>query len=276
MPPRGSIREKTRLFSSLNAGEDEVAAKRNRKAPSQLQQFQRDSLVPRERRKRGTKLERLKKAQAAAQKELDGSEPDEDIASALGSSAVPTPQKSRKISVARAPVLILWVAVVVSRQRYSFCEGLSFGSWFVQILAEHTHKAVEPVKVAERVARATVLPEGGTTVKVFGMRVPVVHGSGRLGATRAIKDGDTIDPAITQKYLTQSFGGEVHLQQAKQHLEQLADAMLRWADGDTSKVDEMYYTLYEQFRPDWYGVGNKGELDLAVLKDLASKFVVCE
>mmetsp|Transcript_12533 Transcript_12533/g.24066 ORF Transcript_12533/g.24066 Transcript_12533/m.24066 type:complete len:277 (+) Transcript_12533:29-859(+) len=276
MPPRGSKREKIRLFTSLNtSGDDQVDVKRSRKVPSQLRAFQRDSLVPRPRRKRGTRLENLKKAAAeAAIEEWNNCDSKEDYSWVLGSSGVP--QRSRKISVARAPVLILWVAVVVSRQRYSFCEGLSFGSWFVQILAEHTHKAVEPVKVAERVARATVLPEGGTTVKVFGMRVPVVHGSGRLGATRAIKDGDTIDPAITQKYLTQSFGGEVHLQQAKQHLEQLADAMLRWADGDTSKVDEMYYTLYEQFRPDWYGVGNKGELDLAVLKDLASKFVVCE
>jgi len=259
---RGAKREKVRLFSSLNAEEKTKSEKRIRKAPLQLKCFQRDSLVPKKRRKR-------------LQKEPDD-EPDEDIDSALGSNAVPTPQRSGKISVARAPVLILWVAVVASRQRYSFSEGLSFGSWFVQILAEHTQKAAEPVKVAERIARATTLPEGGSIIKVSGIRVPVLHGCGRLGEVRAIKDGDTNSPAIIQKYLTQSFGGEGYFQDVKQCLEQLADAMLRWTDGDTAKVDEMCYPLYEQFRPACYGCGHKAEFDPAVLEELASKYCAYE
>lgn len=169
------------------------------------------------------------------------------------------------VMVNRAPVLTLWGAVVAARMGYGWEEALTLG------------KAVAGLNAQAKGRRLGILaepkPRGGKEpkkvglgeefwVEVVGRPVPAKRTE---DGVRAVVKADPIDPADVERYLRGKFG---------QSLDAVRDAMEALA-GSFGKEDlaEAAYELYETFRPKIAagkrGWGQKGELDLDVVRSLS-------
>ena len=170
------------------------------------------------------------------------------------------------IAINRAPVLNLWVAVVAQRQGYSFEEGLTFGRWVSGTLAQSKGRSLgifEAKEVSEEEKAAKRRRDEALGVRrldVFGMHVPSVECDGRQVA---VSQGKPIDPSGTEAYLQRAFGA-APLAAARAAMEELAESI---PEGEIGRAA---YKLYEQFRPEWHGWGQKGTLDLGAVRGLAA------
>jgi hypothetical protein len=169
------------------------------------------------------------------------------------------------ISINRAPVLTLWAAVVAARMGFAWEEALTLGRAVAGLNAQAKGRRLGIFKPAEvepgRPHKKTGLGEE-FWVEVAGRPVPAKnteHG------VRAVVGETPIDPAAVDKYLRSKFGED--LEAAKAAMERLASSY-RPADLASSA-----YSLYERFRPKIApgkrGWGQKGTLDLALVRSLA-------
>jgi len=178
-----------------------------------------------------------------------------------------TPSKD-SISINRAPVLTLWVAVVAKREGFSFQEGLTYGKSISGMLAQSKGRSLGIYEAhekteAEKEARKRRDEEMGVDrIDTFGMHVPVVSVGG--GKHHAVSKGKPIDPGSVYSYLLKSFKGEEStLNTANEAMQALAGSIPK------NQVGKKGYDLYEQFRPEWKGWGAKGHLDLNAIRNLA-------
>lgn len=179
-------------------------------------------------------------------------------------------EKHHVLLTNRAPVLTLWVAVVSERQGYTFEEGLTFGRWVAGILAQSKGRSLgiySPKEKTDEMVRARQHKEaemGVHRVEAFGMQIPVVGNPG--GQLRAVSDEkytQTISPLQSESYLSRSLGKDGY-QDCRKAMMALAEAIPR------EDIGKQAYSLYEQFRPEWRGWGEKGHLDLDGIYSMAA------
>ncbi len=172
------------------------------------------------------------------------------------------------VMINRAPVLTLWGAVVAERLGYERDEALTLGKVMAGLQAQTKGRMLGIYKAPKKG------PEGGPPKKVglgedfwvqlCGRGVPVKNTDDGIRAV--IKDKPQ-DPAKAQKYLEGKFGDD--LDRVREAMEELAAAF------EPEDLEDVAYGLYEDFRPKIArgkrGWGQKGELDLDLLRSLTEK-----
>ena len=172
------------------------------------------------------------------------------------------------VTINRAPVLTLWAAVVAERLGYDRDAALTLGKAVAGLNAQTKGRMIgifgEP-KAPER---------GGPPKKVglgedFWVEIcdrPVPAKNTDDGVRAVIKD-KPIDPDKVHKYLAGKFGDS--LGSVREAMEGLAAAF------EPEELGDAAYALYEQFRPKIArgkrGWGQKGELDLALIRSLGDR-----
>jgi len=174
---------------------------------------------------------------------------------------------ARTISINRAPVLMLWAAVVAKRLGFDRDEALSLGKALAGMNAYSKGRALglfrpKPKGVREKRAKL----RGGERIQVdlLGRAIPCRRTEDGI---RALKDGLPITPESTRRYLESRFGED--LGAARAAMEALAASLT------PTDLAERAFGLYEKFRPEvapgTRGWGAKGTLDLDALTRLARK-----
>ncbi|HUT33714.1 MAG TPA: hypothetical protein VNE39_09555 [Planctomycetota bacterium] len=172
---------------------------------------------------------------------------------------------AQKIQVNRAPVLTLWAAVVAERQGHDRDAALTLGKAVAGLNAQSKGRMLGifgPPKAVERGGAPKKRGLGEEFwIEVCGRPVPAKNTP--EGVRAVIKD-QPIDPAGVQRYLESKFGDD---------LAAVEDAMRELAGAfEPEKLADAAYGLYEQFRPQIApgrrGWGQKGELDLALIRSL--------
>ena len=172
------------------------------------------------------------------------------------------------VLVNRAPVLTMWSAVVAERCGYDRDAALTLGKAVAGLNAQAKGRSLgiygQP-KAPERGGppKKTGLGEE-FWVEVCGRPVPAKNTD--QGVRAVVKD-KCIDPAAVQRYLGSKFGED--LASVMEAMRELAAAF------EAAELEECAYGLYEQFRPEIAsgkrGWGQKGELDLELMRGLAKK-----
>jgi hypothetical protein len=167
---------------------------------------------------------------------------------------------SRPIRVNRAPVLILWAAVVAERLGYPPDAALTFGRFVAgsstRAKARRLGISDEKQDAEERHMRAAGLNPRRQTVRLFGRDIPVIPVDD--GTLRAEDDGKPASAKNVQSYIARAFGDR--LVDARAAMETLAASL------PPDELNRVGFRMYEQFRPDVpqgaEGWGAKGELRL--------------
>jgi hypothetical protein len=173
------------------------------------------------------------------------------------------PSSEPKVIVNRAPVLTLWASVVAERLGYTREEALSLGKavagLYAQLKGQHLGLLQSGSKPSEPSAPASEPP----SITLLSRPIPITRT--RQGV-RAVSKGEPIDSGSVERYVKRAFGDS--LPSVRQAMEGLAAAY------EPNELARMAYNLYEQFRPQVVngirGWGAKGELDLELLRSLAS------
>lgn len=163
------------------------------------------------------------------------------------------------LTINRAPVLTLWVAVVAERLGYDADEAVTLGRSVAGLNAAAKAKAIG---LAEPGESKTTRPRAAKEVELFGRHVPVTKTADGL---RALDKGKPIAPESVHRYLEGKFGDR--LDDVRAAMRALARSVPK------ATLAERGMTLYEAFRPavprGTRGWGAKGVLDLATLRALA-------
>jgi hypothetical protein len=174
------------------------------------------------------------------------------------------PAKTVKIN--RAPVLTLWGAVVAQRMGYGWQEALSLGRAVAGLNAQAKGRRLgvfESPKAGERGKKPKKVGLGEEFwVEVVNRPVPAKRTE---DGVRAVVRDKPVDPAKAERYLSGKFGDD---------LDAVRDAMTDLANSYAPKeLAEVAYELYEKFRPTIdpgrKGWGQKGDLDLALMRSLS-------
>lgn len=185
----------------------------------------------------------------------------------------PVSDQQQYITINRAPVLTLWVAVVAERQGFSKEAGLTFGKAISGMLAQSKGRSIgvfdknDTDDNAKHEREEEEHAQGIARHDVFGMSIKAKD-VGDEGDVRAM---DTSMKALNHKqvegYLQRAFGQQ--LQVAKDALAELANSY------KAEEVGDHCYHLYEQFRPSvasgQKGWGQKGQLDLTQIRQLVQE-----
>ncbi len=172
----------------------------------------------------------------------------------------------KTVQINRAPVLTLWAAVVAARAGYRWEEALTLGRAVAGLNAQSKGRRLGifgPPKGAEEGKPPKKVGLGEEFwVEVAGRPVPAKRT--REGVRAVVRD-EPIDPRQVERYLTSKFGDD---------LEAVRAAMAELARSYKPKeLAEVAYQLYEKFRPaiapGKRGWGQKGELDLDLIRSLA-------
>ncbi|MHC5058184.1 MAG: hypothetical protein ACYTKD_26290 [Planctomycetota bacterium] len=169
------------------------------------------------------------------------------------------------VSINRAPVLTLWGAVVAERLGFDRDAALTLGKAVAGLNAQSkgrrlgifgTPKAPERGGPPKRVGLGEEF-----WVEICGRPVP---GKYTADGIRAVILDKPIDPDGVRRYLHGKFGGA--LDTVREAMRGLADAF------EPERLELLAYSLYEQFRPQIEpgrrGWGQKGTLDLALIRSL--------
>ncbi len=171
------------------------------------------------------------------------------------------------VAVNRAPVLTLWAAVVAERLGNDWSAALTLGRAVAGLNAQAKGRALgiyharepAPGESPSRPARGEQL-----WVSVCGRSVPARETPDGL---RAVSGEETIEPESVERDLERAFGdryGDV-----RQAMEQLAASL------PPERLEAGSYDLYERFRPKISpgrsGWGQKGALDLGLIRSLARR-----
>ena len=171
------------------------------------------------------------------------------------------------IAVNRAPVLTLWGAVVAERLGHERDTALTLGRCLSGLNAQSKGRMIGvfgPPKGA-----------GGETPSKTGLGeefwIPLCERSlpakNTPNGVRAVVEDEPIDPAKVEQYLQKAFGAA--LPEVRRAMEDLA------ASYSPEDLAALGYKLYERFRPTIAsgkaGWGQKGTLDLALIRSLAAR-----
>ena len=171
------------------------------------------------------------------------------------------------VTINRAPVLTLWAAVVAERMGHDRDTALSLGKAVSGLNAQAKGRSIgifSPRKTeGGRKTRKTGLGED-FWVYVCGRSVPAKNTE---EGVRAVVKDKPIEPPAVQKYLASKFGESLDAVRAA--MEELAAAF------EPDHLEGEAYELYETFRPQIAsgkrGWGQKGELDLDLVRSLAER-----
>jgi hypothetical protein len=169
------------------------------------------------------------------------------------------------VTVNRAPVLTLWAAVVAERMGYAWEEALTLGKAVAGLTAQSKGRRLgifeEPKGEHGKPPKKVGLGEE-FWVEVVGRPVPAKRTD---DGVRAVVKDQPIDPAGVERYLKGKFGED---------LDAVREAMAQVAKSyDADELSDAAFEMYETFRPKIAsgkrGWGQKGELDLDVIRALA-------
>jgi hypothetical protein len=171
-----------------------------------------------------------------------------------------------KVKVNRAPVLMLWAAVVAERLGFERAEALTLGRAIAGMSAAAKGKSLGIFEPDERddVARHREAMRRGEEgeVRLLGRAVPAVKTEEGI---RAVEDGKAASPEAVERYFRAKFGDA--LSEVRGAMERLAAS---FEPGDLARRG---FHLYEKFRPEVpagvKGWGAAGELDLTKFEGLA-------
>ncbi len=169
------------------------------------------------------------------------------------------------VTVNRAPVLTLWVAVVAERLGFDADAALTLGKAVAGLNAQAKGRRLgifKPPRLTEgQRPRKYGLGED-FWVDLCGRAVPAKNTKDGI---RAVMKERPIDPQQVSAYLSRAFGED--LAAVRQALEQLAAAR------DADVLADEAFALYERFRPQVAtgarGWGQKADLDLDLIRSLA-------
>ena len=172
------------------------------------------------------------------------------------------------VMVNRAPVLTLWGAVVAERLGYDRKAALTLGRALAGLNAQAKGRSLGIFHERKPPERGGPPKKTGLGeefwVEICGRPVPAKET--RDGVRAVVKD-QAIDPQKVQEYLEGKFGESFASVRAA--MEALAAAL------KPEELAEAAYPLYERFRPQIAsgkrGWGQKGELDLDLIRSLAKK-----
>ncbi|MHC4249142.1 MAG: hypothetical protein ACYS9X_08450 [Planctomycetota bacterium] len=172
------------------------------------------------------------------------------------------------VSINRAPVLTLWGAVVAERLGFDRDAALTLGKAVAGLNAQSkgrrlgifgTPKAPERGGPPKRVGLGEEF-----WVEICGRPVP---GKYTADGIRAVILDKPIDPDGVRRYLAGKFGGA--LDAVREAMRELADSF------EPERLELLAYSFYEQFRPQIEpgrrGWGQKGTLDLALIRSLGGE-----
>jgi len=176
--------------------------------------------------------------------------------------------EKESVTINRAPVLALWGAVVAERQGHAREAALTLGKCMAGLNAQSKGRAIGIFKTPDAMERGGPLKKTGLGedywVKVCGRPVPAKN---TPAGERAVVEDKPLDPVQVRKYLEKSFGED--LSRVREAMEALA------AMYTSEELEEESFALYEKFRPQIEagkrGWGQKGVLDLGLLRNLAKK-----
>ena len=171
------------------------------------------------------------------------------------------------VTVNRAPVLTLWAAVVAERLGFKPDEALSLGKALAGLNAQAKGRSLGLFKPPLGPDGAPAPKRGlgeAFWVPLCGRSVPAKTTPDGI---RAVVREQPVDPGKVQRYLQSKFGED--LGRTRQAMTQLASGL------EPEHLAEAAYGLYERFRPridrGRSGWGQKGELDLSLIRSLAPK-----
>jgi len=171
------------------------------------------------------------------------------------------------VTVNRAPVLTLWAAVVAERLGFEWPTALSLGKAMAGLTAQTKGRRLgiyAPPKLAEGARPKKVGLGEEFWVEVCGRPVPAKDTPNGI---RAVSGAEPIEPEPVERYLRGKFGD--HLADVRKAMEQVA------ASKSPKMLAEQAFSLYEIFRPKiasgTRGWGQKGELDLELIRSLAKR-----
>jgi len=171
------------------------------------------------------------------------------------------------VTVNRAPVLTLWGAVVAERLGFDADEALSLGKVLAGLNAQAKGRALGiygPPKGRGGEQPRKRGPGEEFWVELCGRPLPAKQTE---AGVRAVVKDKPVDPEPVRRYLEGKFGGS---------LDAVRDAMKALASSlAADELSAAAYGLYEEFRPKiasgTRGWGQKGELDLDLIRSLAKK-----
>jgi hypothetical protein len=171
------------------------------------------------------------------------------------------------VTINRAPVLTLWSSVVAERLGFDTDAALTLGKAVAGLNAQAKGRSLGIFKPPRL--------EGGKPPKKRGLGEEfwidlcgrAVPAKNTDHGVRAVVKDKPIDPASVRRYLERAFGDD--LDKARQAMEALAGAL------EPDALADRAFPLYERFRPQiaagQRGWGQKGELDLDLIRDLGRK-----
>ncbi len=172
-----------------------------------------------------------------------------------------------KITINRAPVLTLWSTVVAERLGYKHAEALTLAKALTgstaqahgQELGIYTPKGKKDDK-----KKYKSKPQQVFLQQFLAKKIPMVRTAEGL---RAVSNGQPIQPESVERYLAGKFGDA--LPDARDAMQELARSV------PPKELGASAYALYGKFAPKVasgaLGWGAKGELDLDLIRSLASK-----
>ena len=172
----------------------------------------------------------------------------------------------KTISINRAPVLTLWVAVVAERLGFREDEALSLGKAVAGLNAQAKGRRLGIFKPHEEKAKKAREKERGERfrIEVLGRPVPATTTGDGI---RAVRGPKPIDPDGVRRYLEDKFGE--NLKAVRSAMQQVARAY------KPQELPHDAYRLYERFRPaipaGVKGWGAAGKLDLGLIARLAKE-----
>ena len=172
------------------------------------------------------------------------------------------------VEVNRAPVLTLWASVVAERLGFGRDEALTMGKAVAGLNAQTKGRMLgiygKP-KAPERGGPPKKVGLGEEFwVEICGRPVPAKNTE---DGVRAVVKDKPIEPAKVEKYLSGKFG---------ERLDDVRAAMAHLAGAfEPEDLADAAYELYETFRPKISsgkrGWGQKGDLDLGLIRSLAAE-----
>jgi hypothetical protein len=173
----------------------------------------------------------------------------------------------KAVTINRAPVLTLWGAVVAERLGFDADAGLTLGKALAGLNAQAKGRRLGIFKPPKLAAGKPPKKHGlgeEFWIDLCGRAIPAKNTAEGI---RAVVKDKPIDPAQVSAYLDKAFGEDYEA--ARKAMRRLADAY-----GPEDLAEEAY-GLYERFRPEVAsgkrGWGQKGELDLGLIRSLAGK-----
>ena len=167
------------------------------------------------------------------------------------------------IEINRAPVITLWITVVANRVGHPWKTALTIGKVFAGLNAQAKGKLLGIYSEPSQPSKKRGLGEE-YWIHIGDRGIPMKD---LAEGARAVVKNKPADPKSVETYLAKAFGES--LTSVRGAMEQLAQAF------SPEEIGARAFGLYEKFRPKiasgQRGWGQKGQLDLGVLRGLAAK-----